>query len=520
MCGGPWPRVPALPAAGAGAWSPPPCWPSTSGCTRGCPRVPRPLRGLRRRLAGHRSAAASASLVFLGGFLARDISVAPADRPGQLIVERTALLLGWFVAANVAGLVARQRRAYLEQVEQRAIEAERTREEMALRRAGEERLRIARELHDSLTHSISVIKVQAGIAVHLARKRGEETVGHAAGDPGGQRRRDAGTARDPGRAARARRRGPRRAGPGGRARRADPGGRRAGASVTVTGSARDAARRGRPGRVPDRPGGADQRRPARRPRHRADPASSTPRRELTVAVDDDGQASTARPVTPGRRACAACGNGSPALGGTLRAAAARRAAGSRVRATFPLDGRDGMIRVAARRRPGPDAGRVPGAARRRGRPRGGRRGRRRDIGRRAAATPAPGRRAHGRPDAGLDGIEATRRIAADPDLAAVRVLILTNYGLDAYVFAALRAGASGFLLKDIEPADLLHAVAVAARGDALLAPAITRTLISEFVSRPAAGRAGGRTEVLTAREREIVELVARGLTNDEIAGAW
>jgi signal transduction histidine kinase len=113
-------------------------------------------------------------VVFLGGFLARDVSAAPAGRPGQEIVERTSLLLGWFVAANVAGLVARQRRAYLEQVEQRALEAERTREEMALRRAGEERLRIARDLHDSLTHSISVVKVQAGIAVHLARKQGEE----------------------------------------------------------------------------------------------------------------------------------------------------------------------------------------------------------------------------------------------------------------------------------------------------------------------------------------------------------
>ncbi|MEU8210871.1 sensor histidine kinase [Micromonospora sp. NPDC049044] len=123
---------------------------------------------------GQRAAAVVASLVFLGGFLARDVAVTPTGRPGQLIVERTALLLGWFVAANVAGLVARQRRAYLEQVEQRAIEAERTREEVALRRAGEERLRIARDLHDSLTHSISVIKVQAGIAVHLARKRGEE----------------------------------------------------------------------------------------------------------------------------------------------------------------------------------------------------------------------------------------------------------------------------------------------------------------------------------------------------------
>jgi signal transduction histidine kinase len=123
--------------------------------------------------SGHRIAAALASVVFLTGFLGRDLVLAEG-RPAQLVAERTTLLLGWFVAANVAGLVTRQRRAYLDQVEQRAIEAERTREEAALRRAGEERLRIARELHDSLTHSISIIKVQAGVAVHLARKRGEE----------------------------------------------------------------------------------------------------------------------------------------------------------------------------------------------------------------------------------------------------------------------------------------------------------------------------------------------------------
>ena len=118
---------------------------------------------------------------------------------------------------------------------------------------------------------------------------------------------------------------------------------------------------------------------------------------------------------------------------------------------------------------------------------------------------------------GLDGIEATRRIAADPYLSAVRVLILTNYGLDSYVFAALRAGASGFLLKDADPADLLQAVAVVARGDALLAPAVTRTLIREFVTgRRATDPAAGR-DVLTTREREIIELVARGLSNDAIA---
>ncbi|GGO63448.1 two-component sensor histidine kinase [Nonomuraea cavernae] len=122
---------------------------------------------------GHRLPAAAAGAVFLGVWLADDLAGA-AGGPAQPLVERTVLLLGWFLAAGVAGTVSRHRRAYLRQAEERAAEAERTREETALRRAGEERLRIARELHDSLTHSISIIKVQAGVAVHLARKRGEE----------------------------------------------------------------------------------------------------------------------------------------------------------------------------------------------------------------------------------------------------------------------------------------------------------------------------------------------------------
>jgi DNA-binding NarL/FixJ family response regulator len=117
----------------------------------------------------------------------------------------------------------------------------------------------------------------------------------------------------------------------------------------------------------------------------------------------------------------------------------------------------------------------------------------------------------------MNGIEATRQIVADDGLAAVRVVILTNYGVDEYVFDALRAGASGFLLKDTEPAELLHALHVVTRGDALLSPAITKQLISEFVSFPSAVQAPAAMQALTNREREVVALVAQGLSNDEIA---
>jgi DNA-binding NarL/FixJ family response regulator len=121
---------------------------------------------------------------------------------------------------------------------------------------------------------------------------------------------------------------------------------------------------------------------------------------------------------------------------------------------------------------------------------------------------------------GLDGLEATRRIAADEDLAGVRILVLTTFELDEYVYLALRAGASGFLGKSVDPDHLLVAIRLVAAGESLLSPMATRSLIANFLAQPsrvATAGAPDRLGDLTDREREIVALVAEGLTNDEIA---
>jgi DNA-binding NarL/FixJ family response regulator len=118
---------------------------------------------------------------------------------------------------------------------------------------------------------------------------------------------------------------------------------------------------------------------------------------------------------------------------------------------------------------------------------------------------------------GMDGLEATRRIVVDED--APRVLVLTTFDLNEYVYEAMKSGASGFLLKDVRPEQLADAVRTVARGDALLAPAITRRLIEEFVRRPPPGAAAppAGLDELTERESEVLKLLARGLSNEEIA---
>jgi DNA-binding NarL/FixJ family response regulator len=119
---------------------------------------------------------------------------------------------------------------------------------------------------------------------------------------------------------------------------------------------------------------------------------------------------------------------------------------------------------------------------------------------------------------GMDGIAATRQIVADPQLHGCRVVILTTFETDEYVFTALTAGASGFLTKDVDPAGLRQAVRVVAAGEALLSPSVTRRVIAQLAHRPTAGTGGAQLAALTEREREIVRLVASGLSNDAIAG--
>ncbi|MER5179318.1 sensor histidine kinase [Streptomyces sp. NPDC002896] len=271
--------------------------------------------------AGHRGTAAGAAAVFLAGYLAAGHVTGDA-------VQETLLLAGWFLCAVVTGLADKNWQAYLRQTEQRALEAERTREEVALRRAGEERLRIARELHDSLTHSISIVKLQAGVAAHLARKRGEEippallAIQEASGEAMRELRSTLDVLRtdEP------------TGGPALLVERA----RSAGLSVelTVTGRERPLSA------VVDRAAYRIVQEALTNAARHAGPARIRVRldyrqRQLTIQVDDDGAADPARPPAPGT-GLTGMHERVTALGGTLHTGA-RPEGGFSVRAELPLN---------------------------------------------------------------------------------------------------------------------------------------------------------------------------------------
>ncbi|MEU9351050.1 sensor histidine kinase [Streptomyces griseoloalbus] len=273
---------------------------------------------------GHRGPAAAASGIFL-------VAYAVIGPGTQEVVERTALLLGWFLCAVVTGLADRNWQAYLRQTEERAVQAERTREEAARRRAGEERLRIARELHDSLTHSISIVKLQAGVAVHLARKRGEEVppallaIQEASGEAMRELRATLEVLRTDE--------------PAGTPEQLVERARAAGLAVelTVTGDARplDAA--------VDRAAYRIVQEALTNAARHAGAAKVTVRldyggAELTIGVDDDGSADPDRPPAPGT-GLTGMRERVTALGGTLTTGP-RAEGGFSVRARLPLGERD------------------------------------------------------------------------------------------------------------------------------------------------------------------------------------
>ncbi len=458
-------------------------------------------------LDGHRLAAWLLGLAgYLGIVLVEALnSTGPDVSVGEALGDAA-----WLVVVLVVAEVVRAR-------SERIREAEHAQQEEELRRLGDERLRMAQEVHDVVAHGISLINVQAGTALHLMDQQPEQarTALTAIRDVSNQALTELRSVLDV-------LRGPDQGAP----RQPAPSVTRIDdlvAGARATGLTVDVAVEGNP---PPLPAAIDlaayrivQEALTNTVRHAG--ASAVSIRvtygpgTVTIQVDDDGVGSPASVPVSGGSGIAGMRERALARGGEL-VAGPQPGGGFRVRACLPV-ARERMIRVLladdqalvrAGFRALLDAEEdleVVGEA---------------EDGRRAVEET---RRLV--PDVvlmdirmpGTDGLAATREIAADEHLAGVRVVILSTFDLDEYVFEALRLGASGFLVKSTEPVELLRGVRAVADGDALLSPGVTRRLVAEFAKRSTAPQAATALAELTDREREVMALVAEGLTNDEIA---